>query len=89
MREYVRSAIPGLYPAILFGPNTDRRKEAREFLKDIEKEMGPVTPKERLFGWATVPFSAWTSLADRLKVFQQPSLLRIEHRKKRAVINAA
>jgi hypothetical protein len=58
MKGYVRSALPGLYPAILFGPNADRRNEAREFLKDIEKELGPVSAKERLFGWATLPFSA-------------------------------
>jgi hypothetical protein len=50
-------------------------------LKDIERELGPVSAKERLFGWATVPFSAWTWLAERLNVFQQPRLLRIEHRK--------
>jgi haloalkane dehalogenase len=80
MRDYVRSALPGLYPAILFGPNADRRNEAREFLKDIQTEMGPATAKERLFGWATVPLSAWTWLAEKLNVFQQPRLLRIEHR---------
>jgi len=81
MKGYVRSALPGLYPAILFGPNAERRNEAREFLKDIERELGPVSAKELLFGWATVPFSAWTWLAERLNVFQQPRLLRIEHRK--------
>jgi len=80
LKGYVRSALPGLYPAILFGPNADRRNEAREFLKDIEKELGPVSAKERLFGWATLPFTAWTWLAERLDVFQQPRLLRIEHR---------
>jgi len=80
LKGYVRSALPGLYPAILFGPNADRRNEARGFLKDIEKELGPVSAKERLFGWATLPFTAWTWLAERLDVFQQPRLLRIEHR---------
>jgi hypothetical protein len=86
MRDYVRSALPCLYPAIFFGPNADRRNEARAFLKEIETEMGLVTTKERLFGWATVPFSAWTWLAERLNLFQQPRLLRIEHRRKRAVL---
>ena len=81
MRNYVRSALPGLYPAILFGPNAYRRNKAREFLKDLEKELGPVSPKEHLLGWATVPFSAWTWLAERLNAFQQPRLLRIEHGK--------
>jgi haloalkane dehalogenase len=80
MKGYVRSSLPGLYPAILFGPNAERRKEAKEFLKEIERELGPVCAKERLFGWATVPFSAWTWLVERLNVFQQPRLLRIERR---------
>jgi len=80
MKGYVRSALPGLYPAIFFGPNGDRKNEARELLKDIEKELGPVSPKERLFGWATIPLSAWTWLAAQLNLFQQPRLLRIEHR---------
>jgi hypothetical protein len=81
MRDYVRSAIPGLYPAIFFAPDADRRNEARGFLKVIENELGPVTAKERLFGWATVPLSAWTCLAEWLDVFQQPRLLRIEHKR--------
>jgi hypothetical protein len=80
MKGYVRSAIPGLYPAIFFGPNGDRKNEARELLKGIKKELGPVSPKERLFGWATIPLSAWTWLAAQLNLFQQPRLLRIEHR---------
>jgi hypothetical protein len=80
MRDYVRSAIPGLYAAIFFGPNGERRNEAREFLKDIEKELGPVSAKERLFGWATVPLTTWTWLTEKVNLFQQPRLLRIEHR---------
>jgi hypothetical protein len=80
MRDYVRSAIPGLYAAIFFGPNGERRNEAREFLKDIEKELGPVSAKERLFGWTTVPLTTWTWLTEKVSLFQQPRLLRIEHR---------
>ncbi len=80
MRRYVRKALPGIYPAIHFGPNRDRRGEARRFLKDIEQELGPVSIKERLQCWGTVPLSSWTWMTEKLGLFQQPRLLRIEHR---------
>ena len=80
MRHYVRGALPGIYPAIRFGPNRDRRAEARAFLKEIEKELGPLSVEERLECWATIPLSAWTWLTAKLGIFQQPRLLRIEHR---------
>jgi hypothetical protein len=80
MRRYVRSALPGLYPAILFGPNRERRSEARRFSRDIQEELGPLSPKERIEGWATIPLSLWTWLTETLGLFQQPRLLRIEHR---------
>lgn len=80
MRRYVRSALPGIYPAIRFGPNRERRSEARQFLKEIEDELGPLSVKERLQCWGTVPLSAWTWMTEKLGLFQQPRLLRIEHR---------
>jgi hypothetical protein len=80
MQGYVRSALPGLFPAIRFGPNADRRQEIRDFLKEIERELGPLSFKERFFCWATLPLSAWTWLTEKLDLFQQPRLLRIEHR---------
>jgi haloalkane dehalogenase len=85
MRDYVRSSIAGLYPAIYFGPNKERRAEARDFLGQIEKEIGALTFQERLFCWATVPLAVWTWLTARLNVFQQPELLRIEHRLTRGI----
>lgn len=80
MRRYVRESVPGIYPAVLFGPNRGRRTEAREFLKEIEKELGPLSVKERLRCWATIPLSAWTWMTAKLGLFQQPRLLRIDHR---------
>ncbi|MBN1848627.1 MAG: cobalamin-dependent protein [Deltaproteobacteria bacterium] len=81
MGRYVRNALPGIYPAIRFGPNRDRRAEAIQFLKDIEKELGPLSVKERLQCWGTVPLSFWTWMTEKLGLFQQPRLLRIEHRR--------
>jgi len=80
MRRYVRKALPGIYPAIRFGPNRERRAEARRFVRDIEEEFGPLSPTERLESWATMPLSLWTWLTGTLGLFQQPRLLRIEHR---------
>jgi hypothetical protein len=80
MREYVRVGLPAIYPAILFGPDPDRRAEARNFLKDIEKEFGPLSFKDRLHCWATIPLSLWTWITAKLRIFQQPRLLRVEHR---------
>jgi hypothetical protein len=80
MRQYIRNALPGLYPAIRFGPNRERRAEARRLLKEIEKELGPLSIKERLQCWGTIPLSAWTWMTEKLNLFQQPRLLRIEHR---------
>ena len=80
MRTYVRSAAPAIYPAILFGPNRERRMEAKTFLKAIEQETGRLSWKERILGWSTIPFSLWTGLSSRLNLNQQPRLLRIEHR---------
>jgi hypothetical protein len=31
-------------------------------------------------GWATLPLATWTWLTFKLNIFQQPGLLRIEHR---------
>lgn len=80
MRGYVRQGLPGIYPAIQFGPNRERREEARQFLMEIEREFGNLSLKERLQCWGTVPLAFWTWMSEKLGLFQQPRLLRIEHR---------
>ena len=76
----VRGAAAGLHAAALFGPNRARRHEARDLLGDVARETGPLTPGERVQCWATVPLAAWTWAARHLNLFQQPRLLRTEHR---------
>ena len=80
MKAYVQKALPGIYPAIRFGPNPGRRNEARRFLEAIEQEFGTRSWKERLVCWGTVPLSLWTWMTETLGLFQQPRLLRVEHR---------
>ncbi len=80
MRAYVRKAIPGIWPAIVLGPNRRIRAEARSFLRDIESEIGPISIAERISSWLTLPLCLWTWLGTRLRIGQQPKLLRIEHR---------
>ena len=80
MRGYVQSALPAIYPAIWFGPNRHRRAEARQFLEDVLNELGSLSFKKRLECWGTLPLSFWTRMTESLGLFQQPRLLRREHR---------
>ena len=79
MKEYVRSAIPAMYPAMILGPNKERRTEARKLFHEIIQETGGISMKERLFGLATLPLAGWTWLTTKLNILQQPKLLRVEY----------
>ena len=79
MKEYVRGAVPALYPVILFGPNRARRTDARGLLDEIRQETGKLSMKERLLGLASIPLSFWTWLTSKLNICQQPKLLRIQY----------
>jgi hypothetical protein len=78
--RYVRKSMPGIYPAMHFGPNRNRREEARHLFRAIEKEFGPLKIRDRMLCGCTVPLSLWTWVAGKLGMFQQPRLLKIEHR---------
>ncbi|MEE8348086.1 MAG: B12-binding domain-containing radical SAM protein [Acidobacteriota bacterium] len=80
LRQEVIETLPGLYPAMLLGPNRATRAEARQLFNEIRAEIGSLSLGQRLTGWGTLPLVAWTWLASRLRIFQQPALLRIEHR---------
>ncbi len=80
MKEYVRSAVPAIYPAMLFGPNKDRRADARALLREIRQEIGRLSLQEKLFCLGTIPLSVWTWFTAKLNISQQPKLLRTEHR---------
>jgi hypothetical protein len=79
MRAFCRSAIPGLFPALLFGPSKEARRRARELLRDIKQETGALTLGEKLEGAGAVLLSGWTWFTLRMNLFQQPTLLRLEY----------
>jgi haloalkane dehalogenase len=81
MREYVQSALPVLYPAAFFGPNRLQRRKARRLIRLIRSETGTPTISNRLAGWAALPLATWSWLASRLKIGEQPRLLRLEYPK--------
>jgi hypothetical protein len=78
--QEIMTALPGIYPAMLVGPTRKTRAQARQLLCEIRREMGTFPLQERLMGWATLPLATWTWLTSKLRIFQQPALLRIEHR---------
>jgi len=79
-RQEVTAALPGIYPAMLVGPTRESRAQARQLFCEIRREMVTFPLQERLMGWATLPLATWTWLTFKLNIFQQPGLLRIEHR---------
>ena len=78
--ETIRAAMPGIVPATLFGPNKKTRSEARALLREIRQEIGPLTALERVKFLGSPLLALWTASVNRLRIFQQPGLLRVEHR---------
>jgi hypothetical protein len=78
--QEIMTALPGIYPAMLVGPTRKTRAQARQLSCEIRREMGTFPLRERLKGWATLTLATWTWLTFKLNIFQQPGLLRIEHR---------
>jgi hypothetical protein len=78
--EDIRTTLPAIVPVMLMGPTRETRAEARKLYDEIREEMGTVPLIERLKCLATPILAGWTWLAKKLGIFQQPGLLRIEHR---------
>jgi haloalkane dehalogenase len=79
-RRTIRSALPGIVPAILFGPNRENRAKARALFRKICQDTGKLSARELFLCAASPILAVWTALSSRLRLFQQPALLRIEHR---------
>lgn len=80
MGAYLEGSFHGLYPAVLFGPNRQRRREAAELVREIARTFGGFSLKRKMLCTATVLLACWTKLAGRLPFLGQPVLLREEHR---------
>jgi hypothetical protein len=89
MRSFCRSVVPGLFPALLFGPSKEARRRARELLRDIERETGALTLGEKVKGLGVVLLSGWTWFTLRMNLFQQPKLLRLEYHPEKSGAGAA
>lgn len=76
----VVEALPTLAPAKLFGPTRQTRAEARALFAEIVKEGKPLTMKLRAMCWGISVLAAYTWCTRKLGIFQQPALLRVEHR---------
>jgi radical SAM superfamily enzyme YgiQ (UPF0313 family) len=85
----IRSALPGIVPATLFGPNERTRSEARALLRDVRRAIGPLSALERIQCACAPLLAAWTAIVNRLRIFQQPGLLRVEHRVEQGAPNEA
>ena len=79
MKEYVRDAVPALYPAMFFGPNKARRSEAKILLDEVTQDAGDLSTKERLLCLGSIGLTFWTWLTTRLNIRQQPRLVRIRY----------
>lgn len=60
--------------------DSKRSVKARRLSREIRLEMGGLSLGQRLASWATLLLVSWTWLTSKLRLFQQPALLRIEHR---------
>jgi radical SAM superfamily enzyme YgiQ (UPF0313 family) len=76
----LRSALPAIVPAMFFGPNRRTRSEAGFLLREVRQEVGPLSPLEYVKCAGSTLLAMWTWLINRAGLFQQPGLLRIEHR---------
>ena len=79
-KEYVERSVPGLYPAIYLGPSEKARQEASLLLQEVKQELGSVSLLQRVKGWAAVGLALWSKLCLHMDWFQQPKLIRTEHR---------
>jgi radical SAM superfamily enzyme YgiQ (UPF0313 family) len=79
MRSFCRSSISALLPAILFAPSREAHARARELLRDIQRETGALTLAEKGKSFAAVLLAVWTWFTLKMKLFQQPKLLRLEY----------
>mgnify|MGYP003449846572 FL=1 len=80
----VRSVLPALAAVIAFPPSSDVRDRARRLRSDIIRHTGEPTVRERAMAAAAPAMYLASRAARSLGVFQQPGVLRTEHRTEHA-----
>jgi len=80
LRGDVRGTLPATRAAMLFGPTPEVRERARLLRSDIIRLTGTQSAAELAIEAATPAAYLASAAARRLGVFQQPGLLRTEHR---------
>lgn len=87
-RRYLVESLPALYPAIFFGPTRRSRRAALDLLHRIHRHVAPTSLFELAGGLLLLVLSAWTALAMRLNLFQQPRLHREDHARPRKRVSS-
>lgn len=85
--QYLQHARHGLLPAAWFGPNRQRRTEARQLLAAMDEVWG-TGPGTTLRRGAAVLLAAWTWLRCHIPLLQQPGLLRVVYQPTAAAAEA-
>jgi hypothetical protein len=84
LRRSVRAVLPALSSAILFAPSREARERAVELRREAIRCTGELSWKEHLLEAGSPALSLVTRAARAAHLFQQPGLLRTEHRTDRA-----
>lgn len=79
-RQDILRSLPAIIPAVLFGPTQKTRADAWRLFQRVREQVGklPVAIKLQCFGSPVLAGFTW--LMAKVKFFQQPGLLRVEHR---------
>jgi haloalkane dehalogenase len=75
-----RTLLPAIYAASVFGPNRDRRHEARQLFDDVIEKTGKITFAQKAFCAGSLPLSLWTMFKNRVRSLNQPRFQKVEHR---------
>lgn len=76
----VRAAYPAFLAGELFNPTRETRQWMAGLGRDIYRELGTPSLKERLLSLATLAAAGWTWLALKLGLFQHPRPVRNAYR---------
>ncbi|MHB8416849.1 MAG: B12-binding domain-containing radical SAM protein [Myxococcales bacterium] len=80
LRADVRGALPALSAVLAFPSSPAVRERARALRADIIRLTGAPSAGERVAALATPALFAWTLAKSKLRLLQQPGLLRTTHR---------